>query len=554
MSLQDVNVAGMGDLGLVQVFPVAFWVAAALLALGFCAALVDRRTHDWFYAGYILVLIAMLHGTSPLLYDQLSNAWAWKHVSMVDVLLRVGELPIAHDRGLDVYNQWPGFFALNAVVVPAMGIDSALSYAAWAPPVADALLLGPLMVLYRSFSRSRRLSWVAAWVFYTCFWVTQDYFAPQTLSFLLYVTVLAVVVRRLPRRQGIATAAGEAAQRPSIGWTLLLLSIVAAIACSHPLTPLMLIFTLAVLAVPRRNRRTVLPVLLGTVVLTLAWDLTVARPFISSNLREMVQGLTQPGSNASQGLLDLSDASSAQVLVAWTDRTLSGGVWLLAAVALLFRPALRRTPLPLIAVAPLPLLALNSYGGEMLFRAYMFGLPATAYGTAALLASPPPRRWARRLVLPIALIVLFAGFTISYYGKDYALYFTKSETAASRWMFDHAPHGAVVAAVTEDFPAGYTDYDRYQRLWIELEGEPVKKRFATDPAGVLDSLVTDKNRPVYLMLNRAQEARIHATGWISTSLKNIDKMLADHPDFRVVYRNEHAVVYLFTPPKSQGNR
>lgn len=555
LSLRDVNVLGMGVYGLVEVLPVAFWVAAALLTLGFCAALLDRRTRDRLYTGYVLALIAMLHATAPIVYGHLSDNWAWKHVSMIDVLLRVGELPIVHDRGLDLYNQWPGFFTLNAAVVRATGIDSALSYAAWGPAVADALLLGPLIILYRSFSRSRRLSWTAAWVFYTCLWVTQDYFAPQTLTFLLYVTVLAVVVRRLPRSRGTPSAArGKAARRPSIGWTLLVLSVVAAITCSHPLTPVMLIITLAALAVPRRNRRTVLPILLGAVVLSLAWDLTVARPFFSANAREMVQGLTQPESNASAGLLDLASATDVHVLVAWTDRALSAGVWLLAALALVFRPSLRRTPLPLLAGAPLVLLALNSYDGEMLFRAYMFSLPAMAFGATALLVAPRPRRRVRRLVLPVALPALFVGFTICYFCNPdgaTALYFTRSEVAAGRWLFDHAPRGAVVTAVTEDVPGGYTDYDRHPSVWIELQEQPVRKRFAADPVRTLDSLVAGREGPVYLMLNRAQEGRIRATGLIPTSLKKIDDTLAGHPGFRVVFQNKDAKVYLITPTESR---
>ncbi|MFF8673322.1 glycosyltransferase [Streptomyces sp. NPDC015242] len=558
LSLRNVNVEGMGVYGLVEVLPISFWVAAALLAFGFCAALSDRRTRDRLYAGYVLALIAMLHATAPIAYGRLSDNWAWKHVSMIDVLLRVGELPVVDDRGLDLYHHWPGFFALNAVVVEATGIDSALSYAAWGSAVADALLLAPLIILYRSFSRSRRLSWAAAWVFYTCLWVTQDYFAPQTLTFLLYVTVLAIVVRRLPHsRQAPGGAGGAAGGRPSIRWMLLVLCIVAAITCSHPLTPVMLIITLAALALPRRNRPTVLPILVGTVALNVAWGLTVARPFFSANAQEMIQGVTQPESNASAGLLDLAGATDAQVLVAWTDRALSGTVWVLAAAALLLRPSLRRTPLPLLAGAPLVLLALNSYDGEMLFRAYMFSLPAMAFGATAMLAAPRPRRVARRLVLPVALPVLFAGFTICYFCNPdgaTALYFTRSEVAASRWLFDHAPRGAVVTAVTEDVPAGYTDYDLHPSVWIELQEEPDKKRFATDPAGTLASLVAGREGPVYLMLNRAQEGRIRATGLIPASMSKVDGMLADHPAFRMVFQNKDAKIYLFTPAETQENR
>ncbi|MFI8215014.1 glycosyltransferase [Streptomyces sp. NPDC085932] len=550
LSLRDVNVAGMGDLGLVEVLPVTYWAAAVVLTLGFCAALLDRRTPGWLYTLYVVTLIAMLHATTPLLYEQLSNAWAWKHVSMVDVFLRLGELRVADDHGLDVYTQWPAFFAFNAIVVKATGIDSALSYAAWAPPVADALLLGPLMLLFRSFSRSRRLAWCAAWVFYTCFWVTQDYFAPQTLTFLLYVTVVALVVRRLPRRKEPGPSGGQQTQRPSPYWILLVLLVVAAIVCAHPLTPLMLICALTVLAFPRRNRRTVLPVLLGTVILTAVWNVTMARTFISTNLKEMIQDVTQPGENVSSGFLDLSDASSAQVLVAWTDRALSAGVWLLAIAAFVLRPSLRRTPLGLLAVAPLPLLALNSYSGEMLFRAYMFALPAISFAAVALAAGLRRGRRIRSMAVPVVLVVLFAGFTVSYFGKEYALYFTRSEAAASRWLFSHAPPGSVVTAVTEDFPAGYTKYDQYDRVWITMEGPEAPERFARDPAREIRKIAADTGKPVYVMLNRAQDARIHATGWLPANLRSIATELSAEPDFRLVYRNSDAAVYQFTPPRS----
>ena len=566
VSLHGVNLDAMGDLGLVNVLPWTFWAAAAVLTTGFCAALRDRGTPGVLYAGYLLSLVAFLHATTPLLYSQLSNAWAWKHVAMVDVLLRAGTLPTANDHGLDVYTEWPGFFALNGLLVRATGIHSALSYAPWAPVAADALLLGPLVMLYRSFSRSRRLTWAAAWVFYCCFWVTQDYFAPQTFTFVLYIAVLAVLVRCLPRYRpppppGPADGGAhpllttgrrrDAALPGGVRLTLLLLLLpVAAIVCSHPLTPLMLICTLAVLAVPRRNRRIVLPLLLGTIALTLAWDLTVARPFLSANVAQMVHGLTQPGENAGSGLLDLSLASPGQQLVAWTDRTLSAGVWLLAVLALIRRPALRHTAMPLLALVPPVLLIANSYDGEMLFRAYMFGLPSTAFGMTTLLLGPGTRARLRIVVVPVVLLALFAGFALSYYGKEYALYFTRAETQAARWLFDHAPPGALIVGVTEDFPGGYTDYDRYDRLWINMQGEGARKGFATDPTATLDSLVGIRLRSVYVILNKAQGGRIHATGWLPAGLPQIEADLARNSAFQIVYQNEDAVVYRFTPLSS----
>lgn len=197
LSLRHVELRGMRDFGLLQVLPVLFWVALGLLAFGFCLAMADRRTgHGWF-AAYVLGLIAVVHASPTLLYPTLRYSWAWKHVAVVDAMIRHdGDVPGAGQ--LSLYNQWPGFFELNAFFLKSTGLDPALGYAAWAPPVFNALLLAPLLLLYRSVTRDRRLVWGGAWIFYSCSWVGQDYFAPQAFAFLLFVTVIALVMGQLP--------------------------------------------------------------------------------------------------------------------------------------------------------------------------------------------------------------------------------------------------------------------------------------------------------------------------------------------------------------------
>jgi uncharacterized membrane protein YeaQ/YmgE (transglycosylase-associated protein family) len=385
VSLRDVRLGGMGDLGLLQVLPVLFWVALGLLAGGFCLALSDRRTADGWFAAYVLGLIAVIHATPTLLYPTLRYGWAWKHVAVVDAMIRNhGDVPNA-DK-LDIYNQWPGFFHLNAFIVQATGLESSLGYAAWAPPVCNALLLGPLLLIYRAVTRDRRIIWGAAWIYYSCSWVGQDYFAPQALAFLLSVTLIALVLGQLPSPD--LRPPRPARRAWSVGRLVPVALIAGVIVCSHPLTPIMVIAALVALSLPRRNRRVVLPVLVCAVLLTSVWDVTVARSYMSDSLDQFVGALVHPDANVVSGLATLGTAAPGQVLVSWVDRSLSAAVFLLAAIAFLARPWVRRTGLWLLVLAPLPVLAANGYGGEMIFRAYLFALPAAAFLVAALFFPP----------------------------------------------------------------------------------------------------------------------------------------------------------------------
>ncbi len=560
VSLRGVNLGAMGDLGLVHVLPVTYWAGLGLLGLGVCAALTNRRTRGIHYAGYVLALITFLHATPLALYPELRYSWAWKHVAVTDVLLSSGTLPTKAGL-LAVYARWPGFFWLNDLFVQHWGLRSPGSYASWSPLLINAALVIPLLVLYRSFTRSRRLVWGGVFLFFTCSWVGQDYFSPQAFAFLLYVCVIAAVVRKLPR------PGRPKPTRPSVGWWVLLVLALVTIVCSHPLTPVLLTGTLVLLALPRRNRAVVVPVLLVALVLTTAWDMTVARPYLEQNLHSILTGLSQPEANAGSGLLGLSGATSGQVAVAWADRILSAVVFLFAGLAVLVRPSLRRTALPLLAIAPLPWAVANSYGGEMIFRVYLFALPATAFGAAALLLPPllatahghglrRPLRRLRAAAVPVVVVTLFAALSLAYFGKENVNYFTPSETAAAKWLAGHAPEGSLVVGASDNFPYAYADYPYHDRIWLSEAAPEDQRQVNRDPVSELRVLTgAGPPRPVYLILNRAQEAQVLATGALPPgTLAHIKHALAHRRDFPVVHRTADAVVYRILPEGAPGGR
>ncbi|MEX0170440.1 glycosyltransferase [Streptomyces sp. LMG1-1-1.1] len=555
LSLRSVPLDRMRDLGLLQVLPPLFWIAAALLTFGFCLALSDRRTHSAWLTGYVFGLIALLHATPTLLYPTLRYSWAWKHLAVVDAMLRHGgEVP--HADRFSIYNDWPGFFQLNALFLRATGLDSAVGYAAWAPAFANALLLAPLLLLYRSVTRDRRLVWGAVWIFYSCSWVGQDYFAPQTFAFLLFMTVIAVLFRQLP-----SSALPRPDPRRRGGWPPPLLAgvvvLVAAIVVSHPLTPLMLISALTALSLPRRNRRVALPVLTAAVALTALWDATVARSYISVHITNLVRSLVQPDENVASGLASTGNAAPGQILLSWIDRGLSAAVIVLAVAAFVVRPWTRRTGLPLLAVAPIPLLAANAYGGEMLFRAYLFTLPSAAFLVGALLLPSGARQRASRpLVVYPLFLALLGGLVFGYYGKEAVNRYTPGEVAAARYVTDHAPPGSTIVTLTSDVPGLDMGYEQHRRIQLAHQSTKDTERLVRHPlAGVTAFLygATEK-QPAYVVLSRAQDMNGYLTGTLpADTSQRMRAAMAAAPGFTLVYADEDAVVYRYvTPPPGGG--
>jgi hypothetical protein len=551
LSLRHVNLRAMTDLGLLQVLPVLFWVALGLLAVGFCVALSDRRTRGGWFAAYVVGLIAILHATPALLYPTLRYGWAWKHVAVVDAMIRNGgSVPGAPQ--LDVYDQWPGFFQLNALVVQATGLESSLGYAVWAPPVNNVLLLAPLLLIYRAVTADRRLVWGAAWIFYSCSWVGQDYFAPQAFAFLLFVTLIALVTGQL--KTAAERPPGSGAGAWPVGRYLLVVLVMAVIVCSHPLTPLMMLSALVALSLPRRNRRVLLPVLGAGVLLTLVWDATVARPFVSAHLSEFVGALLKPDSNVVSGLAALDAAAPGQVMVSWVDRGLSAAVFLLAALAFVVRRWTRRTGMPLLVLAPMPVLIANSYGGEMIFRAYLFALPAAALLIAALLFESRGRPRLRVFVAAPLLLAMLGGLLFGYYGKESANQFTEDEVAATHFVTATTPPGSLIVSLTSDVPGLEMNYDKHPRIQLNEQELAVRQRLVNDPIEGLEPFIDGATvrEPAYIVLTRAQAAECYLNGTLpADTMRRMDTAMADTAGFVQVFRSQDAVVYRYQNPEAK---
>lgn len=542
VSLGGITPGRMTDLGLISVLPPLYWTALAVLTIGFSVAVRDRDRSGRLLLLYILTLIAIIHATPVLVYHTLRYSWAWKHVNIINHLLDFNT-PDPNAGELSAYYQWPGFFTLNALIERATGIHSALSYASWAPPVLNTVMIVPLLSIFRTVTRDRRIVWLGLWVFFCASWIGQDYFSPQGFAFVYYLAIAAALLRRARRRR----------QRGLVAWLALLIVPILTIDSSHQLTPIMLTCVAAALAIPKRGRRAALCVFAIAAVAMAAWDFTVAGPFMRKNLAMLLTAFGQLDSNAGSGVVGLGTASSGQIAVSYVDRALSVTIWALALWALARRTRLRRTRPLLLMLAPLPAVIANNYGGEMLYRVYFFSLPGAAVLAAATLLPRPRRERVLALALPLVLSALVVGMLFSYYGKEQMNYFTPREVQAADYLAATAPKGSLIIAELPDYPDAYAQYEKDTREWLlpEPPNREVGLLNQEDPIAAIHAAAQGWNRgPVYFIVTRSELAELRMEGLLAApEISTLTTGLTERNGFVAVEHNPDAAVYLVQPTR-----
>lgn len=553
-----VDLGAMTDIGLVSVLPVRFFVALGLLTLGFAISLARPLDGNRTPAIYSLAFIAIVHATPSILYGNLRYGWAWKHVGIIDYIQRHGSV----DRDiqyLTAYHDWPGFFSLGALATDATGQANALAIAQWAPPFFEVLFLGAVLLLARSISRDRRVQWGAAWLFLLGNWVGQDYFSPQAMCFFMYVVVVTLLLGRFANEKVRLVRPPpmwmERPRRLATGAVIVLIS--AVVVSSHQLTPLMLITATGVLALTRQTGMRWLA--LAIFAMMVVWIVAFAQPFFDGNLYWIRDSIGSFGGNTASTFTNLSHSSPGMVTVAWAGRALTAAIIGLAGIGFIRRlkAGIVDVPLALLAACPGVLLAANSYGGEIVFRVFLFALPFLAI--AGAYAFFPTHRTGRSVPTLVAFaaasLALNVGMAFAYYGKERTTRFSPNEVAATRWLYDTAPDGALMVSGTLDYPWAWSRYERYDYVPLDATKARVRRGIESDPVATLTKMMAPYPT-AYLVLTKAQEASIDMTGVMRAgTLQRADLALREtatvggrlrrlgEPWFKVVYQTPGATIF-----------
>jgi len=560
-SLPLIDLDALTDVGMISVLPPTFYAALGLLTAGFAWALTAPFRRGVLPA-YVLALVVCLQAVVPVLYEVPKYSYVYKHIAVIEFIAQAGTTY----RNIDIYNNWPGFFAANASLSTVLGVDPS-TYANLALPFFMVLHVLAVRFVARGLTSDARRVAVTMWVFVLGAWLAPTYLAPQSLAYVMALIVFGIVLRSLPGRRSLYVpdssldgAADGFTRRVAV---VVVLAMAVAIVVSHQLTPFFLVIGLLVLRRAGLGGYWWLPVL---VTVATAVQVAVSYGYVADHQTLFSFDVFQNVQGAQDEVPTPGSVGHQQV--AMVARALSG-VLLLSALLGWWRVGRRlgETWVLVLALAPGGLLLVQGYGGEGIYRIYVFMCCWLAFLASGLLARVRQERgWGRaawpRYAVAAGSFVAVLALVVSSFGLDRSDHIRPQEVAASRWFEAATPAGSIITFLSNAYPSPTTE--RYSQHFTgdgRWGGEVLAdRRFAgreltaRDIPAVADSLlgIADPGQPVYLAIGPSQEAFASGYGQAPPgAVQRFGELLATDSRFRVVFRDQDAAILQVLPGESR---
>jgi hypothetical protein len=585
LGLANSSTTTVGDYGLLSMMSPAFFAALGLCILGFLLELLGppaepgglARSRSWLLIGYAAQLVLIMHATVPLLVREPEYAWTYRHVGVIEYIRSLGSVT----NSLDVYQQWPTFFALVAQLIAVSG-GHTLTVAAWAPVFFDALDCVPLFAIARTLSADARVPYLTIFGFTALNWVAQDYLSPQAFAFLLCLGLLLVMLRWLRQMPQPLT-------RVRIGWLdrlqswlqvglvevpytskharrlalFVLYTVYAVVVAAHQLSPYLVAasaIALVVLGLIKPVR--IVPILLGIAV-----SYVVPRYHVVDNYG-IFSGLdflrNASGVGPTTGTVTAARSFSVEVV-----RTFALAIWALTALCeLTARRRLGPVALPAtLAFTPFVLLGVQNYGGEAVYRVFLFSSPWCAYLLARQVLLPARsdrldrRRRGYRLLIgvPVGCAMVLATMQ-GEHGQLSFDQFTVGEVRSAEYLYAHVPDGADIVYARENYPArlsaryGALSAGRIEELdMLDDAGNgpvPLDHPLTQEDLGAVIGYFDALDSPYrYLVISRSMSEQAHYFGYLPDGLlERLDGLIASSPSWRLWYHADGVDIFQFVVP------
>jgi hypothetical protein len=535
-ALPRIHVESLGEYGLPAALPPLWYASLGILVAGAALHVALRQRSDGITLLYLVAIVAVLFATVPAVSAEPHYAWVYKHIG-VTRFLGVNHSP---DPSVDIYNRWPGFFALSAVFSHLTGASNPVAYAAWAEVFFTLLDVFLIRAAVRLLVRQDAVADGAALLFLVANWVAQNYYSPQALDFTLALAIVTLVL-----------ALGRRSQR-RLPLVLAILALDAVSIPTHQLSPYVVLFQVAGLAIVGafRPRWIILPM----AAMTVAY-LIPNLPYIEHNFG--IFSSFDPFQNAQRSTAYINNPVPGKLFNQRAGMLLSALVWGAAAVAMvrLWRRGLARRALAfaLLAAAPFCLLLGQSYGGEAVLRVMLFSLPwCSALIVWALATIERPLR--RGVAVLAVCGVSTALFVPAFYGQEELNQMPRDEVQASDYFDQHAKAGSVLVFSAPNSPGDYGP--RYPLMRGAGAADPPTllygDRFRNRPLGRADvplvaASILRYSPSGYVVFSTTQTEYAHVFQLAPDgALASLERAMATSHQFRLWYSNPDTRIYELT--------
>jgi hypothetical protein len=588
LGVAETNTGTLGLYGLPAKLPVIFYLGIVLLIISAGIELARAELSKLRLALHSGTLTIILYGTPALVYSEGRYAWLYKTVGVVQYIKVNGHLT----GNIDIYQYWPGFFALAAWFDRVAGVSTPLDYAKWSQLVFELAALPLLYSIYSSLSLPTRHRWLGLMLYSAGNWIAQDYFSPQALSTLLSLGIMAIVLRwmvagntpgHLTRDDEELASCGdrpregtnELRRRGAIPFMAALLILFFVVVFSHELSPYIITIQLIALAVVGQVRPRWIP--LAGLAITVGYLLpnfsyVNSHYGLLSSFGDFFSNIQSPSAS------DPGTTPESQRVIADCADLLSVGMWLLALTGAWLRRKSRRTVIGLLFLTFSPVFVLvgGAYGNEGILRVYLFSLPwAAALATFALI---PVRTLSRRnarhatasavsgpartgllhtvgrdaLRGPAALACAVALFFPAFYGNDSTNVMPESQVTATSKFLESATPGLIMLPIDNTSISDTAKYNQFPSGQIFgdyglLETSPQNTNIASYLARTAVNY-TDGTLPAYILITPSMMSANAAYGYVS--LPDMNMLLSSLQTSRYWQRivsTDGTMVYEITP-------
>jgi hypothetical protein len=479
---RSIPYAGPSEWGLIGASSPAYALSILLTATGFTIAVRQASIRASVVATLTMIIVLQLPRSTAT--DMPMYAWVYKHLGVVDYIRHSHAL--AH--GVDIYNGWPGLFALTAWFSDLTGL-SPTTIAHWWIPCFHVVFVFLVYGAARAWGLAPLAAVTASFLVASLNWVEQDYFSPQSIAMLFAAAILALI--------GLS--------RNYSGAVWLIIVLFAAANLTHQLTPYWLLLLIAILVVSRKLKPwwIVLPLAVMVVgQLVYNWDQVSHFTLFSGDILANTE--TNVGRWHFQPTL-------GQRIVSIGNKVQACSFWAATALVLLVRWRKKQPfwALGVMALCGLLILGGQDYGGEAIFRVYLYCLIGCclvlAPALVAILQGGLPRYVGGLLAILVATSLAVMGNS----GSWFANVMPKEQVEASRIVLGRAELPAYLTPVAPTWPERitwrYIDYVRFQTGFdypMIYAASLVNKHFDTDAdyAQFVEALDSRSDASTYLIM------------------------------------------------------